>query len=147
MKTEPEAFSLDDLAERGQEPWDGIRNYQARNFMRSMTPGDGVFIYHSRVLIPGIVGVADVRTSAHPDPTQFDSSCKYYDPNSKAETPRWDLVDVGFRGRLTSVVSLDELRRMSVFSDSPLIRKGNRLSILPITEAQWTAVLERVELV
>ena len=147
MKTEPEAFSLDDLAMRGQEPWDGIRNYQARNFLRSMRPGDGIAIYHSRVPIPGIVGLAEVQTNAHPDPTQFDPGCKYYDPRSRPEAPRWDLVDVGFRARFASVISLEELRRMPVFADSPLVRKGNRLSILPVSEPQWAAVLERAELV
>ncbi|MBU2789019.1 EVE domain-containing protein [Acidithiobacillus sp. VAN18-1] len=147
MKTEPEAFSLDDLAARGKEPWDGIRNYQARNFLRSMQFGDGIFLYHSRVPVPGIVGLAEVRSSAHPDPTQFDPRSKYFDPNSRPEQPRWDLVDVGFRARFAKVISLEELRQWPVFADSPLVRKGNRLSILPISETQWAAVLEHAELV
>jgi predicted RNA-binding protein with PUA-like domain len=147
MKTEPEAFSLDDLEQRGQEPWDGIRNYQARNFLRSMQVGDGVLFYHSRVPVPGVVGLAEVRSTAYPDPTQFDPQNKYYDPASRPEAPRWDLVDVGFRARFATVISLDELRQMPEFAGSPLVRKGNRLSILPIDTAQWDAVLERADIV
>ena len=147
MKTEPEAFSLDDLAARGQEPWDGIRNYQARNFLRAMRPDDCVFIYHSRVAAPGIVGLAEVRSRAHPDPTQFDPSSKYYDPQSRPEAPRWDLVDVGFRARFAAAITLEELRQIPEFADSPLLRKGNRLSILPITAAQWDSVLGRANIV
>ncbi|WP_308388120.1 EVE domain-containing protein [Acidithiobacillus sp. AMEEHan] len=147
MKTEPEAFSLDDLAKRGEEPWDGIRNYQARNFLRAMQVGDGILIYHSRVAVPGIVGLAEVRSPAHPDPTQFDPHCKYFDPKSSPDHPRWDLVDVGFRARFATVISLEELRQWPAFGDNPLVRKGNRLSILPVSEAQWAAVLEHAELV
>ncbi|MEL5849602.1 MAG: EVE domain-containing protein [Candidatus Igneacidithiobacillus chanchocoensis] len=147
MKTEPEAFSLDDLEQRGQEPWDGIRNYQARNFLRSMQVGDGVLFYHSRVPVPGVVGLAEVRSTAYPDPTQFDPQHKYYDPASRPEAPRWDLVDVGFRARFATVISLDELRQMPEFASSPLVRKGNRLSILPIDTAQWNAVMERADIV
>lgn len=147
MKTEPEAFSLDDLEQRGQEPWDGIRNYQARNFLRSMQVGDGVLFYHSRVPVPGVVGLAEVRSTAYPDPTQFDPQHKYYDPASRREAPRWDLVDVGFRSRFATVISLDELRQMPEFAGSPLVRKGNRLSILPIDTTQWNAVMERADIV
>ena len=147
MKTEPEAFSLDDLEQRGQEPWDGIRNYQARNFLRSMQLGDGILFYHSRVAVPGVVGLAEVRSTAYPDPTQFDPTNKYYDPASRAEAPRWDLVEVGFRARFATVISLDELRQVPEYANSPLVRKGNRLSILPIDTAQWNAVLERARIV
>ncbi len=145
MKTEPEAFSLEDLQARGQEPWDGIRNYQARNFLRSMQPGDGVFIYHSRVAVPGIVGMAEVVSSARPDPTQFDPHSHYYDSGSSLDKPRWDLVDVAYRRSFTQCISLDSLRNMPEFADSPLVRKGNRLSILPITESQWQHVLSLVD--
>lgn len=142
MKTEPEAFSLEDLQARGQEPWDGIRNYQARNFIRSMAVGDGVFIYHSRVAVPGIVGVAAVASPARPDPTQFDPQSHYYDSGSSLEKPRWDLVDVAYRCSFAQCISLDSLRHMPEFAESPLVRKGNRLSILPITESQWQHVLQ-----
>lgn len=141
MKTEPEAFSLEDLRARGQEPWDGIRNYQARNFLRSMQPGDGILIYHSRVTVPGIVGTAEVVSNAHPDPTQFDPQSHYYDPASTPEKPRWDLVDVAYRSTFSESLSLESLRHMPEFSDSPLVRKGNRLSIVPISPPQWQHVL------
>ena len=141
MKTEPDAFSLQDLQQRGQEPWDGIRNYQARNFLRSMQIGDGVFIYHSRVPVPGIVGTAEVVSIAHPDPTQFDPQSKYYDPASRLDQPRWDLVDVAYRQTFAHNIALDSLRAMPEFSGSQLIRKGNRLSILPITAGQWNHIL------
>lgn len=142
MKTEPEAFSLEDLQARGQEPWDGIRNYQARNFIRSMQVGDGVFIYHSRVAVPGIVGAATVASTARPDPTQFDPQSHYYDPSSSLEKPRWDLVDVAYGRSFARCISLESLRLMPEFAESPLVRKGNRLSILPITESQWQHVLQ-----
>ena len=142
MKTEPDAFSLQDLQQRGQEPWDGIRNYQARNFLRSMQIGDGVFIYHSRVPVPGIVGTAEVVSTAHPDPTQFDPQSNHYDPASSPHQPRWDLVDVAYRQTFAHHIALDSLRTMPEFVDSPLIRKGNRLSILPITVSQWHHVLQ-----
>ncbi|MBN6741394.1 EVE domain-containing protein [Acidithiobacillus sp. MC6.1] len=142
MKTEPDAFSLQDLQQRGQEPWDGIRNYQARNFLRSMQIGDGVFIYHSRVPVPGIVGTAEVVSTAHPDPTQFDPQSNHYDPASSLQQPRWDLVDVAYRRTFAHHIALDSLRTMPEFLDSPLIRKGNRLSILPITVSQWHHVLQ-----
>ncbi|WP_414039722.1 EVE domain-containing protein [Acidithiobacillus sp. M4-SHS-6] len=142
MKTEPEAFSLEDLQARGQEPWDGIRNYQARNFIRSMELGDGIFIYHSRIAVPGIVGVAAVASTARPDPTQFDPQSHYYDPDSSLLHPRWDLVDVAFRRSFSQSISLERLRHMPEFAESPLVRKGNRLSILPITESQWQHVLQ-----
>ncbi|QQD71777.1 EVE domain-containing protein [Acidithiobacillus ferrivorans] len=142
MKTEPDAFSLQDLQQRGQEPWDGIRNYQARNFLRSMQIGDEVFIYHSRVPVPGIVGTAEVVSTAHPDPTQFDPQSNHYDPASSLQQPRWDLVDVAYRQTFAHHIALDSLRTMPEFLDSPLIRKGNRLSILPITVSQWHHVLQ-----
>ena len=143
MKTEPDAFSLQDLQRRGQEPWDGIRNYQARNFLRSMQTGDEVFIYHSRVPAPGIVGTAEVVCAAYPDPTQFDPQSKYYDPASHPDRPRWDLVEVAYRRTFAQGIALDTLRTIPEFSDSPLIRKGNRLSILPITSSQWQYILQR----
>ncbi len=147
LKTEPEAFSLEDLRLRQTEPWDGIRNYQARNFLRAMQIGEEVFIYHSRVPEPGIVGVAVVASKARPDPTQFDPQSKYFDPRSRPEAPRWDLVDISYVGKLARVLTLEELRQFPEFSTSQLIRKGNRLSILPIDDAQWHAVLSRVPLV
>lgn len=146
MKSEPEAFSIDDLARRKREPWDGVRNYQARNFMRdAMKVGDGVFIYHSNCAVPGIAGVAEVAGDSYPDPTQFDRGSKYHDPASTPEQPRWWLVDVAYVDTLPRVVSLEELRAMPAMEDSPLVRRGNRLSILPITAGQWRAVLAQAK--
>ena len=100
MKTEPDTFSIDDLERVGVEPWNGVRNYQARNHMRAMQPGDGVFLYHSSCAVPGIAGMAKVATAAYPDPTQFDKKSDYYDPKSTREEPRWSLVDVAFERKL-----------------------------------------------
>ncbi len=147
LKTEPDAFSLEDLRRRGEEPWDGIRNYQARNFLRSMMPGESIFIYHSRTSVPGIVGTACIASPARPDPTQFDPTSRYFDPASTRQAPRWDLVDVSYAGTFLEPVPLEILRKMEAFQDSLLIRKGNRLSVLPVTDAQWSAVMQRTRLV
>jgi len=141
MKTEPSVFSLEDLAQRSREPWDGIRNYQARNFLRSMQVGDDVLFYHSRCPIPGVVGLARICTTARPDPTQFDPTSHYFDPASSPQKPRWDLVDVAYVRSFPRTISLDSLKAHPAFQDSPLIRKGNRLSVLPITPAQWEGIL------
>lgn len=142
MKTEPDTFSIDDLAKRKREPWDGVRNYQARNFMRdSMKPGDGVLIYHSSCAVPGVAGLGEVLGDSYPDPSQFDPRSKYHDPTSKQDEPRWWLVDIGHVRTLNRVVTLEELKALPAMADSPLIRRGNRLSILPITSGQWRAVL------
>ena len=133
MKTEPDAFSIDDLARVGREPWSGVRNYQARNFMRAMKVGDGVLFYHSNTKVPGIVGVAEVVSDAYPDPTQFEKKSDYYDPKSTREEPRWSLVDVGFKRKFTRIVSLEELRANAErLDDFELLRRGSRLSVLPV---------------
>ena len=143
MKSEPEEFSIDDLASRGREPWTGVRNYQARNFMRdAMRVGDGVFFYHSNCKVPGIVGIARVASQAYPDPTQFDPQSDYFDPRSPPEAPRWQVVDIAFERRLPRTIRLDELRRhAAALGDFPLLARGNRLSVLPVTQAQWNAIL------
>jgi predicted RNA-binding protein with PUA-like domain len=142
MKTEPETFSIDDLAARGREAWDGVRNYQARNYMRDgMKPGDGVLIYHSACATPGVAGIAEVASEAYPDPTQFDPRSRYHDPGSRPEEPRWWLVDVAFVRRLERLIGLDELKALPVLEDSPLVRRGNRLSVLPLSAAHWRAIL------
>jgi predicted RNA-binding protein with PUA-like domain len=142
MKTEPDTFSIDDLARRKREPWNGVRNYQARNFMRDgMNVGDGVFIYHSSCAVPGVAGVGEVLSEAYPDPSQFEKKGDYYDPASRPEEPRWWLVDIGFVRRFNRVVTLEELKALPAMEDSPLVRRGNRLSILPVTAGQWRAVL------
>ena len=143
MKSEPDEFSIDDLSRVVVEPWTGVRNYQARNFMRSMQPGDGVLFYHSNAEVPGVYGVAEVACAAYPDPTQFDTRSDYHDPKATREQPRWDLVDVRFVRKLGRPVSLDMIRAQAdrLGDDFALIRKGNRLSVLPVTAAQWKTIL------
>jgi predicted RNA-binding protein with PUA-like domain len=142
VKSEPDTFSIDDLKARKVEPWDGVRNFQARNYLRSMVKGEEVFFYHSNTKVPAVVGIAKVAKTAYPDPTQFDPSSHYHDPTSDPADPRWSLVDVRFVRRLKREISLDELKaNAALLGDFPLIRKGNRLSVLPVTDEQWAAVL------
>ena len=145
MKSEPDAFSIDDLKSRPRktEPWDGVRNYQARNFMRDdMKKGDLIFFYHSNCKVPGIVGVAEVASKPYPDPTQFDPDSKYHDPKSDPDDPRWILVDVRYKRHFRRVVSLSEIKdHAEALGDFALIRRGNRLSIMPVTEQQWDYLL------
>ena len=142
MKTEPETFSIDDLKRKRREPWDGVRNYQARNFMRDgMRPGDPVFFYHSNCAVPGIVGIAEVATDAYPDASQFDPKSKYFDPGSSHDQPRWMLVDVKFVRKLKRTISLEELKGHDALVDMPLLRKGNRLSVMPVDAAHWEYIL------
>lgn len=143
MKSEPEEFSIDDLERVGTEPWGGVRNYQARNFMRAMRRGDGVLFYHSSCAVPGVVGLAEIAAEAHPDPTQFDRRSDYYDPASKREEPRWDQVEVKFVRRLARPLTLDAIRELGdrLGEDFALTRRGNRLSVMPVTASQWKAIL------
>ncbi len=144
MKSEPDAFSIDDLKRVGQEPWNGVRNYQARNFMRDgMKVGDGILFYHSNTKVPGIVGLATVATEAYPDDTQFDPKSYYYDPKATRETPRWLLVDVAFERKLRDTISLDEIKLHAdaLGEGFALTARGNRLSIIPVTAAQWKLLL------
>lgn len=145
MKSEPDTFSIDDLKRRKQEPWDGVRNYQARNFMRDgMRPGDKVFFYHSNCTPPGIAGIAEVATDAYPDPSQFDPKNKYFDAGSSRDNPRWMLVDVKFVKKLKRTITLDELKADSALAEMPLVRKGNRLSVMPVDAAHWKHILSLV---
>ncbi len=143
MKSEPDDFSIDDLARCRTEPWTGVRNYQARNFMRQMQVGDGVLFYHSNAKVPGIYGIAEVASPAYPDPTQFEKKSKYFDPRATREQPRWDLVDVGFVRKLARPIPLEEIRghAAALGEDFALIRKGTRLSVLPVSAAQWKLLL------
>jgi predicted RNA-binding protein with PUA-like domain len=143
MKSEPDDFSIDDLARVQVEPWTGVRNYQARNFMRAMQLGDGVLFYHSNAEIPGVYGLAEVASAAYPDPSQFDRKSKYFDEKSTREQPRWDLVDVRYVRTLKRAITLDDMRAQAakLGEDFALIRKGNRLSVLPVTAAQWKTIL------
>ncbi len=142
MKSEPEAFSIDDLKRKKREAWDGVRNYQARNFMRDgMRPGDQVFFYHSNCTVPGIVGIAEVATDAYPDPSQFDPKSKYFDPGSSRDNPRWMLVDVKFVKKFKRTISLDEMKSDPALDGMALLRKGNRLSVMPVEAAHWRHIL------
>jgi predicted RNA-binding protein with PUA-like domain len=143
LKSEPDEFSIDALARVGREPWSGVRNYQARNYMRDgMKPGDGVLFYHSNTTPPGVVGVAEVASKAYPDPTQFDPDSDYHDPASPPDAPRWLAVDVAYVRTLRRCITLDELKHAADrLGDFPLIRRGNRLSVLPVTRTQWKQIL------
>ena len=143
MKTEPDTFSIDDLARVGTEPWNGVRNYQARNHMRAMQPGDGVLLYHSSCAVPGIAGIAKVASAPYPDPTQFDPTSPYFDAKSNREDPRWSLVDVAFERKLKRTIALEDIRQHAagLGEDFSLIRRGNRLSVLPVSAAQWKLLL------
>jgi predicted RNA-binding protein with PUA-like domain len=146
MKSEPDECSIDDvLAAPGQiTPWSGVRNYQARNFMRDeMKVGDGVLFYHSSCPEPGIAGLAEVASAAHIDKTQFDKKSDYYDPASKKDSPRWVSVDVRAL-RKTRLVPLDELRRHKALAKMRTLRPGNRLSITPVTESEWKFIAKLV---
>ena len=143
MKSEPDAFSIDDLERDGRDMWDGIRNYQARNMMRDeMRVGDKVFFYHSNCKEPRIVGVMKVASKPYPDPTQFDPESKYYDPKSSEEEPRWMLVDVEFVRKLSRTITLAELKAHPGLDGMILLRRGNRLSIMPVDKAHWALILD-----
>jgi predicted RNA-binding protein with PUA-like domain len=142
MKSEPDVFGYDDLVKAKREGWDGIRNYQARNFLRAMRKGDRVVFYHSNATPPGVAGIARIVGEAEPDPTQFDPTGKYFDPASKPSDPRWDWVTVAPVKRLR-FVPLDELRDMPELVECRLLARGNRLSVMPLTDAEFEAIVER----
>jgi predicted RNA-binding protein with PUA-like domain len=141
MKSEPDEFSIDDLVKaKGQAtPWFGVRNYQARNFMREMQVGDRAFFYHSSCPEPGIAGIVEVSRLAYPDASQFDPKSPYYDAKSTREAPRWDNVEVKLV-RKTRLVTLPELRETPGLDDMVTLRRGNRLSVTPVTPAEWKIV-------
>lgn len=142
MKSEPDVFSIDDLRERGVEPWDGVRNYQARNMMRDeMKKGDGVLFYHSNAKPPGVAGIAKVARTAYPDHTAFDPASKYHDPKSSPDDPRWLMVDVAFVERFPELVPLPVLQQTPGLEDMMVTRKGMRLSIQPVTPEEWKIVV------
>ena len=144
MKSEPEAYGIDDLRRETTTLWDGIRNYQARNFMRTMQPGDQAFFYHSNCKPPGIIGLMEVIEIGLLDPTQFDPQAKYYDPKSNPEKPRWDCARLKFRGEFSAVMSLDQLRELYTEDQLPVIKRGNRLSILPVPDDTAEDLLSRL---
>ena len=145
IKTEPGCFSIDDLAKAKNQTthWDGVRNYQARNMMRDqMKKGDLIFFYHSSCKQPGIVGLATVVTEAYPDFTAFEVKNKYYDPKSDPNKPRWYMVDVQLVRKLKRNISLQELKEYKSLAGIPLLQRGNRLSVMPISKKQWDFILK-----
>jgi predicted RNA-binding protein with PUA-like domain len=143
MKSEPGVFSIDDLARAKQQTtrWDGVRNYQARNMLRDqIAVGDGVLFYHSSADPPAVAGTARVVRAGYPDPTQFDAADGHHDPDSSPDDPRWYAVDIKFEGKLARPVTLPELRALPALADMVLLRRGSRLSVQPVTAAEWKAI-------
>ncbi|MFO7306470.1 MAG: EVE domain-containing protein [Gammaproteobacteria bacterium] len=144
MKSEPSTFSIDDLARAKNRTtmWDGVRNYQARNFLREMRKGDLAFFYHSSCAVPGVVGIVAIVREAYPDPTAFDPNDDHYDPKSDPAKPRWYAVDVKLEEKFDDVVPLETLRahEQGALRDMVLLRKGNRLSVTPVTKSQWSFI-------
>jgi predicted RNA-binding protein with PUA-like domain len=143
MKTEPGTYSIDDLERDGWTCWEGVRNYQARNLMRSMKVGDPVFIYHSVAKPPGVAGVARVSRLAYPDHFQFDPENDYYDPKSDPENPRWSMVDVEFVCKFDELLPLPEMREMPELEGLALLRRGQRLSVQPVSAEHWKVICRR----
>jgi len=144
FKSEPSVFGIDDLAAepKATAHWDGVRNYQARNFMRDrMRLGDQAFFYHSSCAEPAIVGIVEIVREAYPDHTQFDPQSTYFDPKSAPEDPRWFMVDLRLLRRLERPVTLKRLKSEPALGDMPLLQKGMRLSVMPVTAAQWRKIL------
>jgi predicted RNA-binding protein with PUA-like domain len=144
MKSEPDVFGIDDLknAPGKTEPWDGVRNFQARNMMRDdMKTGDLAFLYHSSCKEPGIAGIMEIVRAGYPDTTAFDSNARYFDPKSDPANPRWYRVDVRFVRKLKRIITLSELKEHSEVTGLPLVRRGNRLSVMPVSWQQWKFIL------
>ncbi len=138
IKSEPEVFSIDDLQKAGLEPWTGVRNYQARNFMwRDMRPGDQALFYHSNATPPGVAGLAEVAGEPYPDPTQFDRESPYFDAKASRESPRWWLVDFRFLAKFPQVLPLAELRADPLLAEMEVCRRGSRLSITPVEASHF----------
>jgi len=145
MKSEPSCFSIDDLSQAPKKTscWDGVRNYQARNFMRDeMRVGDLVFFYHSNCQPPGIVGIAEVVRAAYPDFTAWDPDSEHPDMKSTPDKPRWFMVDIQFRQKFAHFLALDALKHHPELSKMPLLRKGNRLSVLPVSSEEWEFIVQ-----
>ncbi|MES2919089.1 MAG: EVE domain-containing protein [Pseudomonadota bacterium] len=142
LKSEPSVFSIDDLEQRGISLWDGVRNYQARNFLRAMQAGDEAFFYHSSCPEPGIAGVMTVARAAYPDPTQFNPDSPYHDPKSPPEAPRWDGIDVRFTKKFSTVIPLAVLKETPALAGLALVQKGSRLSVMPVSATEWKTILK-----
>lgn len=148
MKSEPDSFSIDDLKNMPMQTssWDGVRNYQVRNMMRDeMQIKDLAFFYHSNCKEPGIIGIVEIVKTAYPDHTAIDHSSKYYDPKASPDNPRWFMVDVKFKKKFKEVLSLTDIKNNKNLKNMPLVKTGNRLSIMPVTEQEWLNVLEMLD--
>ncbi|MNF61976.1 EVE domain protein [compost metagenome] len=143
VKTEPAECGIDDFARAPQTPirWDGVRNYQARNFLKAMAEGDEVFVYHASCKDIGIAGVVRVARTAYTDPTQFDQESPYFDAKSPPDNPRWQAVDMLFERKLARLISLDRLKTLPGLENLPLVQRGSRLSVMPGDEAEWRIIL------
>lgn len=143
LKSEPDAFSIEDLRQAPDRKtiWEGVRNYQARNFIRdAMHPGDRAFFYHSSCKIPAIVGIVSIASQAYPDPSQFDPTSPYYDAHSSVDNPRWFAIDVHFEKELSTLLRLEELKKINALENFRLLQRGNRLSVLPVSDAEWEII-------
>jgi predicted RNA-binding protein with PUA-like domain len=141
MKTEPDAFSIDDLKRLKKDAWSGVRNYQARNFMKEMRLGDAVLFYHSSTQPPGVAGLAKVVGLAHPDETQFEKKSPYFDPKAMKEKPIWHCVDIGFVKKFLRLIPLEELRGINSLNEMVLLQRGSRLSVQPVTKKEYDAII------
>lgn len=140
MKSEPDELSIHDLQRLEQTRWDGVRNYQARNFLRSMQPGDWFFFYHSSCPEPGIAGIARIACAAYPDPTALEPSSHYYDAKASSEKNPWSAVDVVFVEAFKRIIPLAQLKAQSALLELPLVHKGSRLSVMPVSAEEWAAI-------
>lgn len=140
MKSEPEELSIHDLQRLGRARWDGVRNYQARNFVRSMAVGDLFFFYHSSCPEPGIAGIGRIIASAYPDPTALDPHSHYFDAKASAEKNPWSALDVEFVEAFAKVIALGQLRDVTGLSELPLVKKGSRLSVMPVSASEWAVI-------
>ena len=145
VKSEPDECGIDDFLKNSGAsiPWDGVRNYQARNFLAQMSEGDDVFLYHSSCAHIGIAGIVTVVHEAYPDPTQFQPDSPYYDPKSTADKPRWQAVDLALVRKLPRLIPLSELKTLPGLEDLALLRKGSRLSVMPVSEEEWQLILDQ----
>ncbi|QGZ28907.1 EVE domain-containing protein [Stutzerimonas stutzeri] len=141
MKSEPDEFSIQNLERLGTSRWDGVRNYQARNFLRQMLEGDRFFFYHSSCATPGIAGIGSIQRTAYPDPTALDPDSPYRDARATEAKNPWSAVDVAFVERFDSTLTLARLKAEPALAQMPLVHKGNRLSVMPVSESEWRAIL------
>lgn len=142
VKTEPDVYSIDDLKRDKVTHWHGVRNYQARNFLRAMKKGEEVLVYHSNAEPPGIVGIATVAREAYPDPSQFEKKSEYFDPKASKENPRWFCPELKFKRKFKQIIPLDELRKIPALKGMVLLQRGSRLSVQPVSEKEWAVIVE-----